>query len=82
MNVNSKVNAQERQDSLPHWQLLQPGLNFWEPDAPEKSSLNDSKIFILKADPRFCNFRMLSSSEHGKQNRTADTWAKEFKVNV
>ena len=82
MNVNSKVNAQERQDSLPRWQMLQQGIYFWEPDAPEKSILNDSKIFILKADPRFCKFRLLSASEHGKQNRTADAWAKDFKVNV
>ena len=76
------LNAQIRHDSVPEWHELQPGLYFSEPEAPEKSILNDSKIFILKADPRLCNFRMLSSSEHGKQNRTANSWAKEFGVNV
>src|SRR5665647_771055 len=82
LSLTSILRAQEQQDSLPRWHILQNGLYYWEPDAPEKSILNDSKIFILKADPRFCNFRMLSSSEHGKQNRTADVWAKEFGVNV
>ena len=82
VSLNSIADAQELQDSLPQWHKLQSGLYYREPDAPEKSILNDSKIFILKADPRFCNFRMLSASEHGKRNRTADEWAQEFKVNV
>ena len=82
MGMTSTLTAQERLDSLPKWHELQKGLYFWEPDAPEKSIVNDSRIFILKADPRFCDFRMLSSSEHGKQNRTANGWAKEFGVNV
>jgi len=82
MSSTSKLDAKDQQDSIREWHELQRGLYFSEPDAPEKSILNDSKIFILKADPRFCNFRMLSSSEHGKRNRTADVWSKEFGVNV
>jgi len=35
MNLDSKVNAQERQDSLPRWKMLQQGIYFWEHDAPE-----------------------------------------------
>lgn len=80
--VTSDLWAQERQDTLPKWHELQKGLSYWEPDAPEKSIVNDSKIFILKADPLFCNFRMLCSSEHRKLNRTAAIWAKDFGVNV
>lgn len=82
MSATSMLMAQEKRDSLQVWHELQKGISYWEPDAPEKSILNDSKIFILKADPRFCKFRMLCSSEHGKQNRTADVWAKDFGVNV
>ena len=82
MYATAKLVAQEKLDSLPKWHELQKGISYWEPDAPEKSILNDSKIFILKADPRLCNFKMLSASEHGKQNRTADVWAKDFGVNV
>jgi hypothetical protein len=82
MSHVSMLRAQEQLDTVPDWHKLQRGLSYWEPDAPEKSILNDSRIFILRADPRFCNFRMLCSSEHGKRNRTADQWAKDFDVNV
>jgi len=82
MSPNLIAGTEQQQDSLPAWHQLQNGLSFWEPDAPEKSILNDSKLFILKADPRYCNFSVLSASEHGKQNRTASAWAKEFGVNV
>jgi hypothetical protein len=78
----STLGAQEKTSSLPKWRDLQKGLSFWEPDAPEKSILNDSKLFILKADPKFCKFKILSSSEHGKRNRTAEEWSRDFKVNV
>jgi len=81
-SLNYILCAQEGEDSLAKWHDLQTGLCYWEADAPEKSILNDSKIFILKADPRFCNFRMLCSSENGNRNRTADGWAKDFGVNV
>ena len=80
--MSSTLTAQERQDTLPKWHELQKGLYFWEPDAPEKSIVNDSRIFILKADPRLCDFKLLSASEYGKKNRPADVWAKEFGVNV
>jgi hypothetical protein len=64
------------------WRELQHGLFFREVDAPEKSILNDSKFFILKADPQLCNFRMLCSSQHKKMNLPADEWARNFGVNV
>ena len=80
--LNSPLIAQGRQDTLPEWHVLQKGLSFMQVDAPEKSILNDSKIFILKADPRFCVFRILSATENKKQNKTADLWAKDFGMNV
>lgn len=82
MAVTSMLKAQEPKDTLPVWHELHHGLYFWEPSAPEKSILNDSKIFILKADPRLCSFQLLSSSEHGKKNRPADIWAREFGADV
>ena len=82
ISIIPKLIAQEKPDTIPVWHTLQKGLSYREPDAPEKSILNDSKIFILKADPQYCNFRMLCASEHGKTNRTADVWAKDFGVNV
>ena len=76
------LSAQQIRDSVKVWHELQSGISFREVDAPEKSILNDSRIFILKADPRLCKFELLCSSQHGWKNRTADEWANDFKVNV
>ena len=76
------LSAQESHDSTKVWHALKPGISFKEVDAPEKSIMNDSRIFLLKADPKLCKFDLLCSSQHGRKNRPADEWAKEFKVNV
>ncbi len=76
------LNARELHDTIPVWHELDQGLYFWEPRAPEVSILNDSKIFILKVDPLLCNFGVFCASEHGKQNRTADIWSKDFGLSV
>ncbi|MEI6138820.1 MAG: phosphodiester glycosidase family protein [Mariniphaga sp.] len=76
------LSAQEGLDSVKKWHELQPGISFKEVDAPEKSILNDSRIFILKVDPMLCRFELLCSSQHGRKNRPADEWANEFNVNV
>lgn len=78
----SMISGQETQVSSLKWHELQKGLSFCEMDAPEQSILNDSKIFILKADPLLCNFRLLCASEHDKRNRTAIEWSQDFGVNV
>jgi hypothetical protein len=64
------------------WKTLQDGLMFCEIDAPEKSILNDSKLTLLKVDPNKCRFSLLCASEHGRKNRTAEEWAKEFGMNI
>ena len=69
-------------DTLIHWHQLAKGLSCFETDAPEKSILNDSRIFMLKANPLLCNFRILSASENIGADRPADLWAKDFGVNV
>jgi hypothetical protein len=78
----SFVSAQAVPDSFPAWHVLHNGLSYREVDAPEKSILNDSKIFILKSDPQLCDFNLYCASQHGKQNRTADGWAKDFGATV
>ena len=80
--LNSSLFAQEQQDFPPKWHFLQKGLFYRQVDAPEKSILNDSKFFILKADPRKCIFRILSATENKRQNKTADLWAKDSGMNV
>jgi hypothetical protein len=82
LSFSSVSKGQMPHDTITVWHSLLKGISYWEPEAPQKSILNDSKLFILKVDPQLCNFRMLCSSEHKKQNRTADRWAEEFNVNV
>ena len=76
------LSAQAGTAALSQWHELQKGLSYLETDAPEKSILNDSKIFILKADPAHCKFTTLTASENKLQNRTADLWAIDFGMTV
>ena len=64
------------------WKTLDDGLWYCEIDAPEKSILNDSKLSILKVDPHKNRFSLLSASEHGRKNRTAEDWAQEFGMKI
>lgn len=64
------------------WEKLEDGMFYCEADAPEKSSLNDSKITFLKLDPTKFDFRLLTASEHGRTARTADEWAAGFDAQV
>ena len=80
--LNISLVAREREDKPSRWHPLQKGLAYLEADAPEKSILNDSKIFILKASPLLCTFQIMSASEHKRQNKPADLWAKDSGMNV
>lgn len=64
------------------WRILADGLFYVEMEASEKSILNDSKLTILKVDPMKYRFSLLSASEHGRKNRTAEEWARESGMNV
>ena len=67
---------------IPRWLELKRGLSYFETQAPEKSILGDSRIFILKVNPLLCSFGILSASENIGNDRSADSWAKDFHVNV
>lgn len=58
------------------------GLLYAEVDAPDKSVVNDSKLTILKIDPRQFEFEFLTASEHGNQPRIAPDWALEFNKTI
>ena len=64
------------------WTDLMDGLQMAELDAPQKSVVNDSKLTILKVDVSKFDFSFLTASEHDKQMRTADEWAKDFNMNL
>lgn len=74
--------AQEKWINDIPWKILMDGMQFAEVDAPDKSVVNDSKLTILKIDPRKFDFEFLTASEKGKHPRTAPDWAGEFKQNI
>ncbi|MBW2284666.1 MAG: phosphodiester glycosidase family protein [Deltaproteobacteria bacterium] len=60
------------------WQALEPGLDLGKFQASKKSKLYDYPIAILKIDPAFYAFRLLSASEHDKRPRPVKAWCADF----
>ncbi|MFB3886669.1 MAG: phosphodiester glycosidase family protein [Thermodesulfobacteriota bacterium] len=70
-------------DCLPSddpWKKVDQGLFVGEFDAPQKSTAKDSKITIVRVDPKFYSFKLLSASEHGKLRMTLKKWSEEHRL--
>ncbi len=59
------------------WTQLEPGLELCELDAPVRSAIGDSRVTIVRIDPRRRPLRLLMASELGGGKRTARRWAAE-----
>lgn len=68
------------QDSL--WTQIDEGLHYKDFSAPVKSMSGDSKILIIRIDPKVYNFRLLASSElsPGSSSLTIKDWADKYKL--
>ncbi|MFN5416525.1 MAG: phosphodiester glycosidase family protein [Flavobacteriia bacterium] len=64
------------------WQNIIPGLEFCETMAPRKSEINDSKITILKLNPKFFDFHLLMATEQTKKPLDAKEWADSFDLDI
>ena len=62
------------------WQMLDEGLSLGSFLPPRQYRMLDSPIALLKIDPQFYSFRLLSASEHGGIPRTAQQWCTEFSL--
>jgi uncharacterized protein YigE (DUF2233 family) len=62
------------------WKKVAEGLFIREFDSPQKSKSQDSKITIVKIDPKFYSFKLLCASEHGKLRMTAKRWCQEHNL--
>lgn len=60
------------------WQNLDQGLSLGRFKPPKKSHRSEYPVMVLKIDPTFYSFKLLSASEHGHCARTAKDWCKEF----
>ncbi len=59
-----------------HWEKVDTGLYVASIDSPVKSQIGDSKITVLKINPRHYNFKLISAKEKNESNKTAKEWAK------
>ncbi|MCX6230219.1 MAG: phosphodiester glycosidase family protein [Bacteroidetes bacterium] len=57
------------------WKLLEKGLYLAEVKAPRITKISDSKVTILKIDPKFFSFHLISASEHDSMQRTVKEWS-------
>jgi hypothetical protein len=63
------------------WKNLAKGINLIETDAPKRSILGDSKITILKIEPKYFDFQLYTATEYRKK-KTVCEWADTFALNV
>jgi len=79
-----KVTMHHLKSELPskkiRWQELERGLFYVEINAPQKSKINDSKLSILKIDPKYFSFELLTASEHDSIRRTVEQWSNDFNL--
>lgn len=62
------------------WIELEKGLAYVSAALPNKSIVGDSKVDVLKIDPRLFEFKLICAGEHKSPSKTADVWAKENKL--
>lgn len=68
--------SEAKEDSL--WKKIDKGLYVGEFVSPKKSSIGDSKIMVVKANPKYYSFKLLDHPD-GKV-LTAEEWAKKYNL--
>jgi hypothetical protein len=64
------------------WQEPVSGIEYTEIGAPAASILGDSRLTLVRLDPKKLEFELLCATEHRKTPRSAPDWAEEFKVDL
>jgi uncharacterized protein YigE (DUF2233 family) len=62
------------------WSKVETGLFFGQFDPPNETLVKDSKIIILKINPRYYSFKLLCASELGKIRLTPKEWCKKHNL--
>jgi len=78
----SSCKAQIKKENSNEWTRIYDGLDYLEMDGPYKSVVNDSKISILKLNPKKFDFFLLSATEFDNKPRTVTEWADTFHLNI
>lgn len=56
------------------WKTIEKGLYLSELKAPKITRIGDSKITILKIDPKYFSFQLVAASEYDSLQRTVKEW--------
>ena len=70
--IKKELNENELQIN---WKEIDKGLYFTEIHPKKKSIIGNSKISVLKIDPKYYKFNLISSKENNEKNKTAKEWA-------
>ena len=62
------------------WRKVDEGLSIGEFESPIRSNIKDSRITIVKINPKFYSFKLLCASEHGRTKMTARKWCEKFSL--
>jgi hypothetical protein len=59
------------------WRTVQPGVDYARFDLPNPLHVGESRLHVVRIDPRVARFAPGLASEHGGQSRTAADWCRE-----
>lgn len=69
-------------DFVVSWKHLAKGVQFCETDAPLKSLIGDSKLTLLKIDPKQVEFDLFTASGMDSLSRPVNVWADTMNLNI
>lgn len=65
----------QRRQIVLNFEKVAPGVEFCEANTPDTSILGDSKFTILKLDPKFLDFELITASNRDRKPLPVDQWA-------
>lgn len=69
-------------DFVVSWKQIAKGVQFCETDAPLKSIIGDSKLTLLKIDPKQVEFDLFTASAMDSLSRPVNVWADTMNLNI
>lgn len=69
-------------DLVVRWRQIGKGVAFCETDAPLRSQIGDSKLTLLKIDPKQAHFDLFTASGIDSVSRSVKTWADTMNLNI
>lgn len=83
VTIHSQVERYtEPQPDYSKWTVLAPGVEYKESVAPIKSYLGDSKLSVLRLDPKRVEADFFMATKHKTKSLNAYQWADSFRLNI